>query len=629
MNFKRNLLPVFASISAMSVFLAHISPATAGGYSFPNSAATAERSAGCASINDNPSSNSAGPWTLSSKNFIAGEVITVSPGSSATRVRIDYQDDGANEVDVSGSPPATQTYTIPTTGAVDFAIIITGSGGTQTDFSCAGVAAAVTESATTPSAPPAALQASVSQSQSTVVSTNIGTRLTSIGSPVGVSRATPTGAGRTTPGSGRTTPDAGRNIPQGSPQTGGSSGGPAGGGVGNPDEVSSNFSATSAHMTEWSFHQNRSNGRSGSWRELAMMASFDTSTVVLSAAGDDNAPVLSPEQRENILASRPYTFWGQGSYTNVENKRNQSGDDARYSGDVWGYNLGLDYRFQPNLYAGISFGVSETNLSTTYNAGSYDETSWTFTPYAVFKPTENIKLSAMAGYAIGDIDQTRASASITSTTDSKMWFGAFNASYQYQPKPDMPLELTAQVGLLATHKTVDAYSESDGSAVAKATSNTRQIKPGIEASYNFNIDDKTLQPFVKADFIYDLKDPVNNDSNAFDFGGGVRIGSEVTGFSGSLEGQTQLGRSDYEEYSVSGMVAYGFDYDLAPRLGIHQRGIASPYIKADFGMDQDKVFGTGLTMNSEDGDTTMELALTRTHARTPDSAVTFKFSQSF
>ena len=454
-----------------------------------------------------------------------------------------------------------------------------------------------TSSNTTPSTPPS-LQASVSRSQTTVVSTNIGTRLASVGSsPVGVSR--------TTPGAGRTTPGAGRTVPSGNTPTS-TGGGTTTGGTTAPDGDQANLSEDQSRTTGYDKLP---------LRQLAMAMSFDSSNMILAAAGDDTSPVLAPEQRESLLADRPLTVWGHGSYTDVTNTRNDTSGDSRYGGDVWGYNVGMDYRLQPNLYVGASLGFSQTDLTTTYNAGTYDEDSWTLTPYVVFKPTDEIKLSGMFGYGISSIDQTRTSGTVTSNSDSAMWFAALNASYTIKPAEDLPLDLKASMGFLVTNKKVDAYTESDGTQVAAATSNTRQIKPGLEASYSFDLDEATiLQPFVKTDWIYDFKDPINNDANAFDLGGGVRIGSS-TGFNGSLEGNTQLGRSDYREHTLSGMVAYSFALGAS---GEDKASFVEPYVQSDFNKDV-RTMGTGLSFRSLNDALVAKISLDQTAVRDSDA----------
>ncbi len=92
-----------------------------------------------------------------------------------------------------------------------------------------------------------------------------------------------------------------------------------------------------------------------------------------------------------------------------------------------------------------------------------------------------------------------------------------------------PLELTARFGYLLSKKTLDAFTESDGTHVSKDSVDTSQIKPGVEAAYSFNLQGITWQPFAKADYVHDFVDEINDDSNALNLGGGLRIMSGETG----------------------------------------------------------------------------------------------------
>lgn len=437
-----------------------------------------------------------------------------------------------------------------------------------------GCTAAAASSSSSSSPSSSTIHVSVSRSQSLVVGKNIGTRISlafNTDSPSGVGRDIPGGAGRDKPGT-LTNFSAGGLLNA----------------LTNVDNNRIGFSQTSATSLS-------SQGISDQEvvRELAMLASFDTSQMILAAAGNDNDPLGGSmggvQPRSDLLLDRPYTIWGHGSYTNMDNTRNNTGDDSRYSGDVWGYNLGADYRLNPNLFAGVSLGYSETDITTTYNTGTYEEKTYSLSPYVLFQPMEGVKFSAIAGYSVGNMDLTR-NTSVTGNTDSAMWFGGVNGSYKYTPNPDLALDLTAQIGIMMSGKKVDAYSESDGTAVAASTSNTRQIKPGLEAAYRFNVGGTTVQPFAKADYIYDFTDATNADSGAYGLGGGVRFASGAKGLNGSIKGDKQIGRSDYSEYSVSAMIAYGFALDGGDS---ERSNMVEPYLKTSFARTAQE-FGSGI-----------------------------------
>jgi len=356
--------------------------------------------------------------------------------------------------------------------------------------------------------------------------------------------------------------------------------------------------------------ERRAVSRGGSIRELAMLASFDTSRIVLGAVDDEQDPSMDIEQRQALISDRPYTVWGHGSFTRMDNDRNRTDDDTRYDGDVWGYNMGVDYGFRPDVIAGVSLGYSETDLTTTFNSGTYNETNRTLSPYAMYQPVDGLTLSMIAGYSIGDVNRTR-DTTVTGSTGSGMWFTSLGSSYKLYPSEVLPLDVTARLSFLASRKAIEGFNESDSTHVDKTVSNTRRLKPGVEVAYNIDAQGTMVQPFVKGDYVYDFTDKTNDDSGAYDLGGGLRLTSGETGLSGSIEAESQLGRDDYNEYTVSGLVSFGFSVNGE---GAGPLGIASPYIKSNFNPDTGQVFGTGIKFTSDGGALNCELSLT--HAQT-------------
>lgn len=447
-------------------------------------------------------------------------------------------------VDYEAADAITRTFT------VEFTV---SGGGTSIDITSATITLTPSTSAgTNTGSAVRALQATISRTQSGLIENNIGTRVASASAA-------------------RTIRD--ENVER--------------------DEPSSGFADRSGFTAEENgFPQLRSRG--GSLRDFALLASFDSSTMALSASESAQNPADGPEQRQRAQAAGPITVWGHGSFKSVDNDRDDTGDDQRFDGDIWAYNVGVDYRFTSRLVAGVSLGYAETDITTTFNTGTYDETSRTLSPYAIFQLTDAMTASVIAGYNTGDVDVTR-DTTVTGATDSDTWFASVNGSYVYEPSQEMPLQITGSLNILISRKTVDAYTESDGTAVAEATSDTRRLKPGVEAAYSFTVQTHIIQPFVKADYIHDFTDETNGDSGAFDLGGGLRVASGATGLSGSLEADTQLGRNDYSEYSLSALIAYSFG--LGSEFG--QPGFAAPYFKSEFNPGTGPSFGTGLDFSSE------------------------------
>ena len=290
---------------------------------------------------------------------------------------------------------------------------------------------------------------------------------------------------------------------------------------------------------------------------LAMLASFDTSRLAAAQAAD--SPTDGAEQRTLLSRESPITIWGHGSFTDIENTRNRAGEDSRYDGSVWGYNVGADYRFSPALVAGMSVGYAQTDITTTFENGTYEEDTWNLSPYVIYRPSDMLTFSAIAGYAFGDVSRSRNST-VTGKTDSQSWYLQLDARQTFQPIADSPFRVTGGLGALTSRNTLAAYTESDGSRVAESSVNTVQLKPNAELAYSFQISETSLTPYVKAGYIHDFTDQTNGDAGAFDLGGGVRFASGGTGLSGSIEGSRMVGREDYREYTLSGLVAYGISF---------------------------------------------------------------------
>ena len=337
---------------------------------------------------------------------------------------------------------------------------------------------------------------------------------------------------------------------------------------------------------------------------LAMLASFDTSRVLAAAQNADSA-TDGAEQRTLLSRESPITIWGHGSFTDIENTRNRTGEDSRYDGSVWGYNVGADYRFSPALVAGMSVGYAQTDITTTFDSGTYEEDTWNLSPYVIYRPSDMLTFSAIAGYAFGDVARSRNST-VTGNTDSQTWYLQVDARQTFQPIADSPFRVTGGLGALTSRNTLAAYTESDGSRVAESSVNTVQLKPNAELAYSFQISETSLTPYVKAGYIHDFTDQTNGDAGAFDLGGGVRFASGGTGLSGSIEGSRMVGRDDYSEYTLSGLVAYGISF--TGRDGSFA-GTASPYVGTSLSDSGTPEISAGATLADIDDRFSSKLSL--------------------
>ncbi len=347
-------------------------------------------------------------------------------------------------------------------------------------------------------------------------------------------------------------------------------------------------------------------------RRIAMMGSFDSSTgqgmQMLGLGPTDQGTTGGAsgiDGRSAFATTTPFTVWGHGSFTAVDNDHVNGTTDSRYDGDVWGYNIGLDYRFADALIAGLSLGYNDTDLTTAFNNGSYQETGWVASPYVIYRPMENLTIAGEAGYGMGDIDVTRDNGAVSGNTESDMWYAALTTSYRARPIETLPVSLTPSLAFIAARKTVDAYRESDGTNNDTSRSNTRQIRPAIEAAYDFTpTQSLTISPFLETGLIHDFTDEINNDKTAFNIGGGVRLSDSITGLNAALEGNYLAGRADYTEYTIGGTVTYGFTLTGDDGRSL---GIVTPFFASNLNEYGNQRIRTGLGFDT--GPLTSELAL--------------------
>lgn len=434
---------------------------------------------------------------------------------------------------------------------------------------------------------------SVSRSQTTVIQQNIGARVSAITGSIGDS------VGGTAGG-----------IGGGIGGSGGSTTGTTGGGTtGTGTEATTGSSTDATNFAG----DSRDTDPKQSLRRLAMIGDFDSSRGSLQLLGlgpTDKGEIGGAggiDGRTALSSPSPFTLWGHGSFTSVDNDFVSGAADNRYDGDVWGYNIGLDYSISPILTAGMSVGYNSTDLTTSFNSGTYEEDGWVLSPYAIYRPIAGLNLVAEAGFGMGEIDVTRNNGSVRGDTDSDLWYAALRGSYRTTPIPAAPsLAITPSLGVIAARKTVESYRESDGTAVASTRSNTRQITPSIEASYDIHpTNSLTLTPFSEAGLVYDFTDEINDDATAFNIGGGLRLSDRATGLNAALEGNYLAGRRDYNEYTLAGTVTYGFSlYDGDGR----NLGLVKPFLSSNLNEYGNQRLRTGLGFDS--GPLTSELAFT-------------------
>lgn len=249
---------------------------------------------------------------------------------------------------------------------------------------------------------------------------------------------------------------------------------------------------------------------------------------------------------------RKVSVWANMSYTWVES----DATNANFDGDVAAVNIGVDKWFNDKILAGVSVGYAKTDIDTTFNQGDYEEESYTFAPYALFRINDTFNVSALVGHTWGDVEQDRQNGATTSETDAETLFAAttLTASKTYGR-----VGTTARLGYLWSERDTDGFTESDANVVEDATSETSQGRIGGEVSYFFQGNDNiSVTPFVSVDYLYDFEDEINDDEDAFDTGLGLRLNSKDGSVDATLKVNTQLGRDDFDSTTASATLRFKF-----------------------------------------------------------------------
>ncbi|WP_169543588.1 autotransporter domain-containing protein [Sneathiella aquimaris] len=349
----------------------------------------------------------------------------------------------------------------------------------------------------------------------------------------------------------------------------------------------------------------RSESRALSPVDFARMMSFDTSEISLALGGGDGSagdPFNRSGQRGRLLSSQPLTIWGQGGYLSLENDRNNVTEDNRLNGHVWGYNLGMDYRLSDAWLTGVAVGYTITDVETEFNNGTYQEDTFSVLPYLMYKPSENFSVSSVLGYSIGQVERTK-DTSDTGNADSESWFANIRGSYQHRFDGG-PLTIKGKLEFEVGRKTVDAFTYSDNTANEKSVSDTQRVSPGVELAYGFALDSLQVEPFGGLEYIYDFGDAVNDDVDAYTLSAGLRLNATEQGLAGSVIAEKTLGRNDYDEYSISGLISYGVP--IGNWRG-EKKGMVSPFVKFDFSAEEGAFVNSGLAFKNASGNLSAEL----------------------
>ncbi len=247
------------------------------------------------------------------------------------------------------------------------------------------------------------------------------------------------------------------------------------------------------------------------------------------------------------------SLWVNAGYNNWD----VDDDRADSDGDLSTLIFGVDYRLAEPVVLGVSLVYENSDIDTDYNHGQLDQDGFTIAPYLGVVLNNYFTFAATVGYAWLDTDQQREKGfghDIESSLDSTRFFGSVHIDGFYSFNH---LNLTGILGCLYSQERQDSFTEDDGNRVGSNDVDLGQFSIGAEISYSFAV----IEPYFAMSFLYDFQyediNDVDYDDTAIEINPGVRFYLD-NGFSADIQGGVVLGRSDYDEYSVTANLRYEF-----------------------------------------------------------------------
>jgi hypothetical protein len=247
--------------------------------------------------------------------------------------------------------------------------------------------------------------------------------------------------------------------------------------------------------------------------------------------------------------SLPIGAWVSYSYSDYDNDLSSTA----YDGNRHTVLGGIDFAPWESTVIGIAVGYEDSDTDTTFNLGELETDGYTIAPYFGYLFTDTWSVNFSFGYSDLEYDQFRTDpitgGRVTSSPDADRWFGMFNLNGLTTYGNWI---LGGRVGTLWARSEVDAFVESDGTAVTEARSKLGTWSIGGDAAYSFG----EFEPFVSATYEYDYSmteiavttgPQPDNDRDDVLFAAGLRYFGANNGISGNLNWTRRLGRENFDE----------------------------------------------------------------------------------
>jgi outer membrane autotransporter protein len=271
-------------------------------------------------------------------------------------------------------------------------------------------------------------------------------------------------------------------------------------------------------------------------------------------------------------AKKGIGVWAQGKWTEVD----YSPAPMAFDGDITTAMFGIDKTFSiknRRILVGLAAGVEDQDMITKFNTGTVKADGFILAPYVSVNLIKGFSVDATVGMGEIDYDFTRKAASngevFSGSTSADRYFGAFMVNFNKSKKFSKGVaSIGLTVGMNKSRETKDAYEEkgTTGQIVVKGknTGSVTQATASAEVGFLF----KNFEPFINGKYESDTQKTAapkvgaaqvqpTVDDEGYRIGGGLNLFLGQRGIA-TIAYEEVMGRSDYEENSVTGRLRFDF-----------------------------------------------------------------------
>lgn len=214
--------------------------------------------------------------------------------------------------------------------------------------------------------------------------------------------------------------------------------------------------------------------------------------------GPQSAPV------ENVFGD--LAFW-TGGYVNFGTNDNGA---INLDHTLVGVSGGIDYRFTPELTAGLGIGYGRDVTEIGSNGTQSRAEAFSLAAYGSYRPVPGFFLDGLAGYGAMSFDSLRYVAATgdfaSGTRSGDQFFGSLTAGYEYR---DQGLLVSPYGRLSGSHSTLDPFTETGAGpwnlAYGEQSIDTLSATLGLRLAYDIPTDWGVLTPRGRLEYTHDFE----------------------------------------------------------------------------------------------------------------------------